>query len=111
MVLREKGELQMSKKLNPPNVPDYGGNLSFTRLEPISAGQVMLINSLFAKVGVAKPRRLEISEFMLGGEFEGEFENLSKAAGIFLIDMLKKAVMDISAKQAMREQVRLDGEQ
>ena len=84
----------MPKPTNPRNVPTTG-NMTYAALERITGPQLKQLRYLKRMAG-NPPTWDDSCTLVLGADFDGVYENLSKAAGSWLISELQRAFVSVA---------------
>jgi hypothetical protein len=80
----------MPKPNNPVNVPT-GGNMTYAALERITPKQLKMLRYL-KRIAGNPPTWDDSCTLVLGRDFDGVYENLSMAAGSWLIHELQRGL-------------------
>jgi len=84
----------MAPPQNPKNVPT-GGNMTYAALERITPAQLKQLRYLKRMAG-NPPTWDDSCELVLGKDWDGTYETLSKAAASWLIHNLQQALVAVS---------------
>lgn len=82
------------KYQNPRNVPT-SGNQTYAALEPITASQLRMIGWLQRTAGSPDTWESDCRK-ILGQDWDGDFQSLSKAAGSWLIYVLQAGLVAVT---------------
>jgi len=82
------------KPTNPRNVPT-SGNMTYAALERITAPQLKQLRYL-KRIAGNPPTWDDSCTLVLGSDFDGVYEHLSKAAGSWLISELQRGLGAVS---------------
>ena len=85
------------KPTNPRNVPTTG-NMTYPALERITGPQLKQLRYL-KRIAGNPPTWDDSCTLVLGPDFDGNFENLSKAAGSWLISELQRGLGHVAKRR------------
>ena len=82
---------------NPRNVP-VGGAMTYAALERITSQQLKFLRRL-ERIAGSPPTWEDSCRLILGADWDGVYETLSKAAGSWLIHELQRGLLAVSERR------------